>query len=1250
MELSVSILCPNCAAKLKIQEETLGQTVTCPRCGNRFQAESYDEATGFDEFDEPRAKKRKRGRRKDADDDYRRSRLPRRAIWITVGSLALLIGVGAVAVFVGRPEAANRPAKGNADPGKGRSEPNLNSKFATIDKWDGPAQPAPAKVPLPLPDPQGRYVRPAWESSDQGMVPTRSSPEPAWKVAIDARWGEEPPPTQEQLAELSNTLTNVRSAPALASLGSSLALFDTIDDANDAQNDRKKGKEKGAKTEGKKKQELKGKKRPPAKGTAPPVARPAPAARASSSLVARVVDLRTGKWGVRFPGQRVSRELRLSPGGDFLVSPFQQGTGGAARSDGSLFVFTPNKADRAGTITMAGDVFWADFVGPKQFAMLAILRNTKEQPEPQRLRYVYQAKLQVWDLAQLKEIHSIAIDGSKFVADGAGSGSLQYRPWQHWGAVSPNGTYVVLAAEKGLILVSIEEGREVGLARHPAPTAVNSLRFSPDGAEIWTLPCTALGSFAFEINRWNAGTGALLERVPLTETFNRTYTSGAGDLLPGPLPRTLFLRADQQDNGVRPALTYLFELNSAARISVGFQTVLRWLGPEQLLVHYSSKAGLDDPSKAGSTRIAPFPRADFLKKAGPVLAASAARPDVLPCRLADVAVAVPNPPAGWTAPPISKTAPAPPTAPVEVPALPQALAGEQGALVEYVFVKPPAPTLQTYATQPLLARDEFRGRNELHFRMIDLREGKMGNSTRLWPWASAADRLNLAREGYAFAFGAKERFEKDPLLRWPQPGEALNTDPFHTPPRSALSLDGEMLAVCDPDDPSRVDAWKKDGTHVAGVRPAPQAAIEWLGWSKDGKLLTLTSGTLAAWNLNPGKCHYAVPGKFTGPIAFGPGRKWIAMAREDSLDLIDSKTGQCISRCRLTQVGGTIEALAVSPNGGALAAARLAVKNAKDPNAPRFLIDVFDTTTGKSFSVAAGILRMEFLHWIDADHLLVVSGPRSSGYVKMDLIDRQTACRLADCVLPDSYGANLVRPADGWPRLAGSGDGRLWVSLPKQVMPSSPRFWRSISLAPDDLELVSDPKRIRLEPSELTIRVEVDLGEPALSKRCAEDAARFFASKEYRIGSNAWVFRYTHQINDSGQRLTSDTGLIKSEVSVPQMDLLWELLDNKAQTIWKSTGRIQFPGLQSKYFKKYTSAGQNFRMGKNPNFSIATYDFGGKGARQAMEEEIRELAAKTPVPRFFPATPVLSARDKFTPLPMKLVVPLNSPNGVELPK
>src|SRR5262249_15266776 len=133
--------------------------------------------------------------------------------------------------------------------------------------------------------------------------------------------------------------------------------------------------------------------------------------------------------------------------------------------------------------------------------------------------------LYIWDVARQGQLKKIEILQSPFPLpeNNRTDPRYEYEPTNVFGDVSPNGKYIALGAKSGLVIVSVEDGKEIGTILSPVPfIAHKSVRFSPDGKELWSLGVCMepKQQFEFTVAVWDFATGRLLRRSPLVQQIN----------------------------------------------------------------------------------------------------------------------------------------------------------------------------------------------------------------------------------------------------------------------------------------------------------------------------------------------------------------------------------------------------------------------------------------------------------------------------------------------------------------------------------------------------------------------------------------------------------------------------------------------------------------------------------------------------------------------------------------------------------
>jgi hypothetical protein len=1140
------------------------------------------------------------------------------------GALAVIGGI--LALFVIYRSNGGRGGENRNDPGGG---------LVTVDAAEGKSAATPPIAP-PEPDPAGRYepFRPEM-SAQEGKA--------LWSVPVDA-----PPAAREAVAADLDVpippygVGRIVKSPLFASLNGPYALVTTTP-RPDAP------KPSHAPPGGKKLGKIKpgpsvppGRKPPGGKGTPkiPPAEKPPKGLPAGVKFTpppepnappppSAVIDLRNGKSLGEFSGQVWG--IRLSPDGQYLITPDSDRLRNKTASEGFLYVWKRNAdgpADKpAATLKMPGHVRWMDFIGPDRLAML-----TLETDPPGGV-------LHVFDVVKAEVVRKFSITKTALGApedprnpQGRPMTKFTYSPASVHAALSPTGRYLALAGIKGIVIVSLADGKEIGLLTIPTGVKPHlfhkALCFSADGSLLyWAgayLPgdLAGRGTWTFAIKTWDFATGRLVQSAPLAQQPFALHDFD-GAILPGPEPMTVIHRRETFDGqmayevtGRRSAkVSMILESQAGATLQIIAGSVVGWAGPDRLLVVSQSA------DRTVSLKSQPFDRRAFQSKAGPKLAVTAPRPAVLKADRSAIKHGKPEPPAKWSPPPPRDNSPLPAAETVRLTRLPVAAGSAQTIVLEYVYQKTP------------------RSRHELHWRRLDRKTAEpVGDPILLWPWIDRPDEHHLDPTALSRSAGMYLFDRKHPRRR-----KIARRDPAMRLPHVALTADDSTLAACDPFSPARVDVWTADGKRVGGLEPyGASVPIDWLGWSAGGKLLTAGAGKLTAWDPTTGKASYEVEGDYTGPVAAGPAGKWVALAHGSTVDLIDADSGRCLGRCVPAQARGAIQELAVAPDGKAVAAVRLAkeyrVKDASgaDVPGPRYLVDLWDLKTGKSIAVGFGTGQLELIHWTTPRHLLAVSGKREPGQTRVELIDRAAGALVCTYRF---YGiASPGQPGNGEPRLAGTPDGRLWLNVPAgKPLPGQlqARQWRTAAApnptsAQEQFFLAADARYLDL--GEIAVRVEVSLSDKARSGRIAKDAARRLQRLGFSIGPKGWVLRLSHQVMDSQTRLSGGSG--PEGIPIPKVRFRWQLLDEAGNEVWSRSGEGVFAQQSSKYF---TKSKRGFGEGHGPGWGHADYyDFQGQDTWSAIANEILDYAPNTTLPMTQPAGKVLKAGGRYAMMPVAL--------------
>jgi hypothetical protein len=602
---------------------------------------------------------------------------------------------------------------------------------------------------------------------------------------------------------------------------------------------------------------------------------------------ALITDLRTGKQSGEF--YHAFLNGRLSPDGQFIVTPSAFPEAHLTEKEGKLLVYKDKETQRKAMIEIPGAVAWLDFIAADRVAIYTF------DPKP---------VVHIHTIADGKLAKTIPIEAEMLPAPephsnivGPSRPKFWYEPKMLRGAVSPGGRYLALGSKKGIVVLSLAEGRQLMELVLGEPGEHLGINFNPDGTELYSVHSRLRG--------WSLASGQLLFSAPVTQPL-------VGLPVKGPEPGTMIVGGTVVETQAGLAIYYL-----------DF-TAVRWVGPDSLLAYgklasapyLTAPAEKPLPEKNATSRreivqqrlnslqnansnavyTTPLDRAKYRAKADPILAAVAPRPVVPVGDRSGVKSLKAEPPTTWTAPPPAHV-PEPSAVKPALPSWPTTMSADHAAMITFDFMQVP------------------RWQYAVNWHRYDLRAGKkVGDPIELWPWAEMTDR------------------------------HVTMIEQFSTP-LAALTDDGGLLALRDPGDSARLNVWDGSGKRLGGLIPYGRGvAADWLGWSADGRLLTLGAGRLTGWDWKAARAIWEVEGGYITPVAQAPGRAWLAAPAGDAVDLLDASSGRCLARCKAPP-GAEYLALAVSLNGAALAAARPEKRPVAQAGA--YTADIWDLTNGK---------------------------------------------------------------------------------------------------------------------------------------------------------------------------------------------------------------------------------------------------------------------------------------------------------------
>lgn len=599
----------------------------------------------------------------------------------------------------------------------------------------------------------------------------------------------------------------------------------------------------------------------------------------------------------------------------------------------------------------------------------------------------------------------------------------------------------------------------------------------------------------------------------------------------------------------------------------------RWSGGERLLAIKRT------PDKA-SLLCLPFDRDSYLASAAQPSGGVVRRPPVVAADRNGIAAQMPQPPDVWTAP---------------ATATPKAVAPSRRLLIDWPMAM--GDEIAVSASFRYTRSGSAYGRNELLAQRIDLKTAQpIGEAALLWPWTS---------DPTTYATQYDERYPAPRVL-------------------AALTADGARLAVRDPANSRRVDAWSEDGGRIGGLEPYASASIDWIGWSGEAKLLTLGAGTLSAWDIASGKAFYEVAGDYRAIVDYGPGRQWLAIASGRAVDLLDAETGQCLGRCRADDAEESYEKLAVSPDGQWL----LAVRPGELPPQPgttsdtALVADLWDLSSGQRKMIPLGWRHQELVAWKSPKEALVVSS------TLIDLIDTDFGEVVWHGWLnPDPFGSYAEK---GIPYARAAPDGQLWLRVRNvDRKPGQPKdVWHSqiVPNAKSDggqTEIASGDEQLAVDK----IRIEVDLGEKSRSDKTARRAAADLQRLGFTLAPGGWALRLTQTSEKTKETIKFELLGGVGETPIPKVIATWQLLAPDGQMAWQAVQERKWVADSSRYADRNSLAALN----DISRDVLVRLDFKGRNPQEAILEEL--LTGVVKLPEGIPNR-LLKSKGKFQKLPI----------------
>ena len=968
---------------------------------------------------------------------------------------------------------------------------------------------------------------------------------------------------------------------------------------------------------------------------------------------ARVVDVATGEEVGRFSEQSPWWTFaRLSPGGTWLVGPDptpparDPDTGGVVDTPVRevLQVWKAGAEAPSAELKVPGPVGWLGFLDDRRLAVLT---------------WAPAATVQVWDVEAAAVEQSVPLGDAYFPAPERGKSGWSadfYLPVPSAGLVAPGGGRLALVGPNELLWIDLEAGRVARtLPLTPAPASPVSmsdwqgLGFSRDGARLFALTRQGVsyGAPLTYLRTWNLADGRLISAPFLrvqAEHADDEVTSAYGALAEGPVPGSLiaFGGAVPQYNALFPSPSgdigrggrfggaalldgpsgaFVAELDFAV-LAAGAEGRLLAVGPKAA-AEADPAAPIDTNRKAPESQPplvfpASLERGELIEALPEWAAIAGAHGDV-PADLSALTVVKPDPPAAHAAPP---------------------RAGARAVL--------DAP-----ATYPYRPVDE-----------CDTQVAVITSDPRV------VHGLTIWRPTWLPIDRAANKLAAEPVALFAVPRGRTDAQEGEWPAyRAALSPDGGRLAVVDVAAPHRIDLWDRGGKRVYGFAAAAAGmSVEHLDWSGGGDLLVSAGGTLTVWDLSgeAPRAKVAVPGGYSGVFDAATERGWVAVGgAAGQIDLLDAATGACLLRCRTASAVGPVHNVAVSTDGRRLAAL---ISKTADPEPPPTVepspgayeniefVPPEDSPLAKSRSVVVWDLdsgeavtlpgrEWPVLTWFGPDHLLTQSslydvrerewiGPADVAYrrntrdnpwsMPMDWAARSAAHR------DHAWGVSDVD-------LEGVQALRQTLGAPEQgEMDYFDRYAASSVVVPELTDPAStDPliaaDREILAPEDITVRIDVDLGDEEWSRAAAEKLAPDLAAHGYKIGPDGWTFQVRYAAHD----FVNDSDISSYNFEMPVVNVDMRLLDEAGVEVARIRKIGHFAQSGSRYFTGGDSREFRDKFSNMPMVEQTGYfDFPGDPRQAILVEILEDMSASLGVRGAELPRRLCRAGGKYRPLPL----------------
>jgi WD40 repeat protein len=382
-------------------------------------------------------------------------------------------------------------------------------------------------------------------------------------------------------------------------------------------------------------------------------------------------------------------------------------------------------------------------------------------------------------------------------------------------------------------------------------------------------------------------------------------------------------------------------------------------------------------------------------------------------------------------------------------------------------------------------------------------------------------------------------------------GERLVPADSHPPfPQVALSADGERVALTEPQSPGKITIYAKDGAKTAAFAASQDSqAIEWLGWDAPGNLLTLVSGTLACWSVPAVQPAWTFKAEEDAFVTMSRGRDWAAVGSKGAVHLVNLSDGT--SRGQLHyQAEMAVVDIAIAPDEQRLAA----IYNLTTRQDRKYHLAVWDLKTGQARRLDIGNVgltepaptpedpnrptRYRRLYWVGTEHVALQAEPgglkshffQLNGLAPLAFFQSFQRSEYANDPTPVFFGPHETL----WAGFVGERGSSYPVTLLSDKVPEHQEALALMSGGGDGKTPI--------------FHLEVDAGSQEVSRRRAEEIARYLVSKGAVIGPGGDTLRLRYGVTDSGETLESENR--KDQFPIPRLIAHYQWLDRQGKEIW----------------------------------------------------------------------------------------------------